>query len=202
MHRASKPARLRSARSVVATALAAVVLASSAHDYGSLHQATYDLPQTALDGEVLTLYFGAIDASPPPATGSGAPMETQQQRRTRVDRFELLPRHAAEDALHSALVDGPHLIGKSVRRLDQSARPRCQDGPQRAVRRRSGHGNDRHERVALIVIDGLITHDDVRPYTALLVIDRRVERTRTSRPRSKPDVLTASPSANLRRRPT
>ena len=62
--------QLEATRTVVATTLAALLLVASAQNVGSLRQASYDLPQTALDGEVLTLFFGALDAVQGPCSAT------------------------------------------------------------------------------------------------------------------------------------
>ena len=62
--------QLDAASVIVATALAALLLIASAQNVGSLRQSSYDLPQTPLDSEVLTLFFGAIEAVQGPCAPS------------------------------------------------------------------------------------------------------------------------------------
>jgi hypothetical protein len=62
--------QLEAVRVIVATALVAFMLVASAQNVGALRQTSYDLPQTVLDREVLTLFFGAIDAVQRPCSAS------------------------------------------------------------------------------------------------------------------------------------
>lgn len=62
--------QLEAVRVIVATVLVAFMLAATAQNVGALRQTSYDLPQTDLDREVLTLFFGAIDAVQGPCSAS------------------------------------------------------------------------------------------------------------------------------------
>ena len=62
--------QLRALQIVVATTLVSLLAMASAQSVGSLRQASYDLPQTTLDSEVLTLFFGAIEAVQGPCSAT------------------------------------------------------------------------------------------------------------------------------------
>ena len=60
----------QASRVFVVTAVTALLLFASAQNVGSLRQASYELPQMALDTEVLTLFFGAINAVQGPCSAT------------------------------------------------------------------------------------------------------------------------------------
>src|SRR6266542_145072 len=108
--------------------------------------------------------------------------ETQEEGKAHVDRVELLPGDAGEDAIDATLVYRADLVHERERALAQSAAAGRELRIERPLACRAADRNDGDELETLIRRDFGIADDDARPGAALLVADSRIESDENERP--------------------